>query len=83
MSRRQALRMLGAGAGATALALLTGGRAAADPKLCKRCFYGTGRPCNSHKNSVVCVGAGQSCPPPPNPGHPLCGSQTFHCPHGC
>ena len=80
MSRRSALRLMGATVGATAFALVTG-RAAAAPRLCRTCSFGTGQPCNVR--STTCIPASQSCPTSDNNGHRLCGSSVFHCPHGC
>ncbi len=64
----------------------TGSRVAnAAPKECLTCCYGTGKPCNENNPHVTCVcsPATAGCPPPRNPGQPLCGSTTFHCPRGC
>ncbi len=87
-SRRQALKLMGAAVGGTAMALFTG-RASAAPRTCLTCVCGVGRPCNP--KTTVCTeqrafpspeaACGEACT---QAGFKFCGGVTqFHCPHGC
>jgi hypothetical protein len=88
MSRRRALKLMGATVGGAVVAFFTPARAIAAPQTCVTCLCGTGRPCNV-KSSVCTVVRGfsaeQSCTQAcAKKNQNLCGlGESFHCPHGC
>src|SRR5919201_255280 len=83
-SRRQALKLVGAAVGGTALALLTG-KASAAPRTCVTCICGVGRPCNPKSTTCSEVRefpAEQTCEEAcARQNQRLCGvGNAFHCP---
>jgi hypothetical protein len=88
-SRRQALKVLGAGLATTAVGSAFASSAIAAPQTCLTCACGVGKPCNT--KSTVCT-TQKSFPTPEaacgaactQAGFKFCGGVTqFHCPHGC
>jgi len=88
-SRRQALKIFGAGLATTAIGSVFASGAAAAPRTCLTCVCGVGRPCNP--KTTVCTeqrafpspaaACGAACT---QAGFKFCGGVTqFHCPHGC
>jgi hypothetical protein len=87
-SRRQALKIFGAGLLGTSLAGGVAGSALAAPKTCVTCICGTGRPCNPKSTTCTLVRgfpAEQACQLEcERKGQRLCGvGNSFHCPRGC
>jgi hypothetical protein len=84
-SRRQALKIMGAGLAGSALFARS---ASAAPRTCVTCICGTGRPCNPKSTTCTEVrgfSAEQSCTQAcERAGQRLCGlGNSFHCPQGC
>jgi hypothetical protein len=87
-SRRQALKLFGAGLAGTTFAALAG-TAAAAPASCVTCICGVGRPCNPKSTTctttrgfpsaeAACQGACAA------QNQDFCGAgNQFHCPKGC
>ena len=87
-SRRQALKIFGAGLAGTAGSALFARSAMAAPRTCVTCICGTGRPCNPKSTTCTEVrgfSAEQSCTAAcESAGQRLCGlGNSFHCPQGC
>jgi hypothetical protein len=88
-SRRQALKLFGAGLATTAVGSAFASSAVAAPQTCLTCTCGVGQPCNP--KTTVCT-TQKSFPTPAaacgaactQAGFKFCGGvQQFHCPHGC
>lgn len=84
-SRRQALKIMGAGLVGSALFARS---ASAAPQTCVTCVCGTGKPCNPKSTTCTTVRgfpAEQSCQQAcARRGQNLCSTGTaFHCPQGC
>ena len=84
-SRRQALKIMGAGLAGSALFARS---ASAAPRTCVTCICGTGRPCNPKSTTCTEVrgfSAEESCTQAcASKGQNLCGlGNSFHCPQGC
>jgi hypothetical protein len=84
-SRRQALKIMGAGLAGSALFARS---ASAAPRTCVTCICGTGRPCNPKSTTcteVRAFPAEQACAEAcAQKNQNLCGlGNTFHCPQGC
>src|SRR5436189_6475191 len=88
-SRRQALKIFGAGLATAAVGSIFASNAAAAPQTCLTCTCGVGKPCNP--KSTVCT-TQKAFPTPAaacstackSAGFKFCGGvQQFHCPHGC
>ena len=88
-SRRQALKLFGAGLAATAAGSVFASSASAAPQTCLTCACGVGKPCNT--KSTVCTTQKQFPTPEAACGaactqawFKFCGGVTqFHCPQGC
>jgi hypothetical protein len=85
-SRRQAMKIFGAGLLGSSLAMA--GSASAAPRTCVTCICGVGRPCNP--KSTTCTetrgfSAEQACSEAcARTNQSLCGlGNSFHCPQGC
>jgi hypothetical protein len=85
VSRRQALKIFGAGLAGSAL---LAGSASAAPQTCVTCVCGNGNPCNP--KSTTCTElrgfpAEQTCSQAcARRNQHLCSAgNAFHCPHGC
>jgi hypothetical protein len=84
-SRRQALKIFGAGLAGSAL---LASPASAAPRTCVTCICGVGRPCNPKSTTCTEVRefpAEQACSEAcARQNQQLCGlGNTFHCPRGC
>jgi hypothetical protein len=88
-SRRQALKIFGAGVATSAIGSAFASSASAAPQECLICACGVGRPCNV--KSTVCTtqkqfptpdaACGAACK---SAGFKFCGGVVqVHCPHGC
>jgi hypothetical protein len=84
-SRRQALKVFGAGLAGSALLARP---AFADPQTCVTCICGVGKPCNPKSTTCTTTrgfpaqqACSQACAAK---NQSLCGlGNTFHCPRGC
>jgi hypothetical protein len=87
-SRRQALKLFGAGLATTAVGSAFASSAIAAPQTCVTCICGVGQPCNPKSTTcteVKAFPADQACAQAcAAKNQSLCGmGTTFHCPQGC